>query len=253
MSFKSSISTFSAPWSETGLYTALRPLLDRCPMRFERSEALSFYLQCEDDAKEQTPTAPYSEILVQAHTGMARRLGAAPSDAEAAAFASSIAHWPLVDGAVQCLQTLRAHFNGIIALADVDDATLRQTPAFSVLAPYFAEIWTWNASQEYRPYLAALEPPFSYHDSIGVPRERRCFVSAGLHRDLEPACECDVPAIWVRTPESLAARLPSDEGTFVWTVCDGFDDLIDALLPGKIAGSVTIVELQTTIGKFAQM
>ncbi|KAJ7100926.1 hypothetical protein B0H15DRAFT_817771 [Mycena belliarum] len=184
---------------------------------------------------------------------MARRLGLVPSDAEAFKFASSIAHWPLVDGAVKCLRALRPHVPALVALVDLDDSTLHKCAAFSALAPYFTEVWPWDASQEYHPYLDAFEPSFSYHDNMEVPRERRCFVSTALYRDLEPGCECGVPAIWVRNPNSLAGSLPSDDGTFTWKVCNGLDGLIHALLPGKVTGAVTTVELQATIRKFAQM
>ncbi|KAJ7075587.1 hypothetical protein B0H15DRAFT_866352 [Mycena belliarum] len=239
--------------NEKGLYTALGPLLARCPFRFERAEALSFYLESEDETKERMPTAPYSEILLHAYTAMARRLGLTPSDTEAFAFAASIARWPLVDGAVACLRALRPHVPALVALVDLDDATLQKCAAFSALAPYFAEMWPWDASQEYRPYLDAFEPSFTYHDNMGVPRERRCFVSSGLYRDLEPASECDIPVIWVRNPDRIAGSLPSDEATFAWKVCDGLDGVIRALLPRKVAGTVTTVELQATIRKFAQM
>ncbi|KAJ7701181.1 hypothetical protein B0H17DRAFT_881396, partial [Mycena rosella] len=80
--------------NESGIFNALQPLLARCPSRFERSEALSFYCEREGQVKEQTPATPYSEIMAQAYCDMCRRLGLAPSDAESSAFASFIVQWP---------------------------------------------------------------------------------------------------------------------------------------------------------------
>jgi len=157
------------------------------------------------------PAALHSQILAQAYNGMAIRLGLAPSEEESTVFASSLYTWPLFDDAVRCLQDLKPRIPVLVGLFDVDHVTLLQTPSFSILAPYFAEVFTWDASHKYRPDFAAFHPPFVYHDDLGVARADRCLVSNSVFRDLEPAGELKIPAIWMRYPSSVAGNLSTKE------------------------------------------
>ncbi|KAJ7439049.1 hypothetical protein B0H11DRAFT_1626196, partial [Mycena galericulata] len=191
---------------ETGILTALQPLLVRCASRLDGSEALSFYFESELEVKRRIPTANYLEVLARSHEDMAMRLGLDVSDHASSLFASSIFDWPLFHDAVQCLQNLRPWVPLIIALFDVDHETLTKTSSFSVLAPYFAEVFTWDASHTYPPDFDALDPPFLYHDDLGIPREHRCLVSNSVFRELEPASEFEIPTIWLRYSGSLAGN-----------------------------------------------
>ncbi|KAJ7135193.1 hypothetical protein C8R43DRAFT_1021321 [Mycena crocata] len=161
---------------------------------------------------------------------MSTRLGLTPSPAEAVSFASSIAHWPLIDDAVEVLQILRSRIPALVALADADHSTLLKSTAFSFLAPYFTEVFTWDASHTYRPFFNAFNPAFLFHDNMGVLRRRRLFVSSKLICDLEPAAELQVPVVWMRYPASLASNLSVDEASFSWKVCDGLRDLASGIL-----------------------
>ncbi|KAJ7463636.1 HAD-like domain-containing protein, partial [Mycena latifolia] len=193
--------------NESGIFDALQPLLAQAPRRLQRREALTFYFESETEVKQCMPTAPYPQILARAHSDMATRLGLVATEEQSSLFASSIATWPLFNGALWCLQTLNPWIPILVALCDVDHESLRVTSAFTALAPYFAEVFTWDASHAYRPDRTAFDPPFRYHDALGVPREQRCLISNSVLRDLEPAHELDFPAIWMRYPESLAGTV----------------------------------------------
>ncbi|KAJ7146612.1 hypothetical protein C8R44DRAFT_574146, partial [Mycena epipterygia] len=141
--------------NESGIFIALEPLLARSCRRFDRAEALTFYFESEVEVKRRTPGAPYSEILAQTHRDMAIRLRLLSSNEETALFTSSILHWPLFDGAIQCLQTLHPHIPTLVALIDIDHDTFTKTTSYALLHPYFAEMFTWDATYTYRPSLAA--------------------------------------------------------------------------------------------------
>ncbi|KAJ6617690.1 HAD-like domain-containing protein, partial [Mycena sp. CBHHK59/15] len=192
--------------NESGIFDALKPLLAQSPYRFNRWEALSFYFESEVEVKRRTPSAPYSQILADSYADMALRLGLSLSVGESAVFAASSTNWPLLDGAVWCLQTLHPWIPALVGILDVDEDTARRSAAFAALAPYLAQIFTWDAGHAYKPDLAAFHAPLSYYDAHGVPRAHRCLVSNGLLRDLEPARELGLPAAWLRLPGSLAAN-----------------------------------------------
>ncbi|KAJ7691481.1 hypothetical protein B0H17DRAFT_1133784 [Mycena rosella] len=128
-----------------------------------------------------------------------RRLGltGALSNAGPSSFASSIVLQPLIDGAVEALQNLRPSIPALVAPVDADANTLIHTSAFSVIAPYFVEVFTWDVSQTDRPDLYAFDPPFLSHGNMGVPREHHCLVSNGAFHDLEPTGEFEIPVIWM--------------------------------------------------------
>ncbi|KAJ7154348.1 hypothetical protein C8R43DRAFT_1000910 [Mycena crocata] len=224
---------------ETGIYNAIQPLFARSSHRFERPEALSFYLESEIDIKRCTPAAPYSEILAIAYHDVATRLNLTATTKESLRFASSILHWPLFDDVLPGLRSLKPRIPILVALADIDHENLCKTSSFLLVAGYFTEVHTWDACRAYRPDPGTLTPSFIHHDETGVPRSRRCLVSNSLVRDIEPACWLNVPGIWMRYPTSMAAQLPVNAGSMACGVY--------ATLPGVISGILAAKEMAGNI------
>jgi hypothetical protein len=188
--------------------------------------------------KRRTPTARYPEILAQAHENISLRLGLTPSDKETSRFAASIVHWPLFDGAVQCLQTLHQQIPTLVALVDIDHQSFTQTAAYPLISPYFAEMFTWDATHAYHPDVVTFKAPFSYHDALPFQRKHRCLVSSRLFRDLEVAFGAKIIGIWMRHPTTSLQR---EEGSFAWEVCEGLTDLVSVIIRAKALGNDNIV------------
>ncbi|KAJ6517209.1 HAD-like domain-containing protein [Mycena vitilis] len=218
---------------ESGIYKALEPLLSRSSYEFLRNEALSFYSDVETEVKKRTPELPYVQILARAYADMAIRLGLTSTDNESFVFACSLFKWPLFDDAVPALQALHLYVPALIGLVDMDFEVFSKTAAFEQLTPYLEPMSPWDHFHVYRPDPAAIYAPLTFHDSIGIPRFHRCFVSDALFRDLEPACHADIPAIWLRRPGTLAANLPTSDASFVWRTCERLTDLASAILAEK--------------------
>ncbi|KAJ7167871.1 hypothetical protein C8R46DRAFT_1350786 [Mycena filopes] len=204
--------------SESGIFCALGPLLARSSYDFDRREALSMYLEVESELKRRVTDTPYSEILAKAHQAMALRLGLTSTPDESSAFASSLIHWPLFDGAVQALHALHSAIPNLklVVIADMDVDTLYETSAFPIISPFFGEIWSWDLCHTYRPDPYTFSPAVIYHDGVGVLRSQRCLISNALFERLEFGCQFLVPAVWMRNPAGLAAGLPSADASFVW-------------------------------------
>ncbi|KAK7054191.1 hypothetical protein R3P38DRAFT_2499909, partial [Favolaschia claudopus] len=211
--------------SECGIYEALQPLIAQCPYQFERWEALTFYFESEVAVKQRMPTAPYSKILAEAHDDMADRLGLVAADDLSLTFASSIANWPILNEALPCLSSLAALVPFLVALPDIDKETLNKSAAFAMIAPYFCRVYTWDGSHVYKPEVAAFQLPLKFYKDTGIPLEQQCLVSNSVFRDLEPARELGLPAIWIRYPQSLAGNIPSFEGSSPAYVCPYLVDL----------------------------
>ncbi|KAJ7852964.1 HAD-like domain-containing protein [Mycena leptocephala] len=198
---------------ETGIFTALRPLLERSPYEFDRHEALSFYFESEMEMKRRTPGAPYAQILADTYGDVALRLGIAPHNAaDALLFAQSVQDWPCMPDAGWFLYNLACSPRlSIVAVADVDHDFLLRTPAFASLAPFFEAVFTWDVCHTYKPDPAVFDAPLRYYDALGVSRAHSYLVSSSLLRDMEPARELGLPAVWIRYPGSLAANMQTFE------------------------------------------
>ncbi|KAJ6517211.1 HAD-like domain-containing protein, partial [Mycena vitilis] len=214
---------------ESGIFTALESLISQSSYRFTRNEALSWYFDVEHEVKKRTPELPYVQLLARAYANMATLLGLASTDDEVFRFSCSIFNWPLFGDAVPTLQALRPFVSVLAGLVDMDFELFSKTAAFEQLNPFLETMSSWDLFHVYRPEPNAIYPPLMFHDSLGIPRAHRCFVSSALFRELEPACHADIPAIWLRRPGTIAANLSTDNGSFVWKICERLPDLVSAL------------------------
>jgi FMN phosphatase YigB (HAD superfamily) len=67
---------------ETGIYTALQPLLERAGKQWSRAEALTAYMAVESDLQAQYPDLLYADLLARVHDALAHRFAGAPSAPE---------------------------------------------------------------------------------------------------------------------------------------------------------------------------
>lgn len=150
---------------ETGIYTALQPLLSRFPAsaKWSRSEAIFAFNSVESDIQAQNPTMLYSDVLAKVHEALEARLIAAsnrssddpnlttlqgkpettpdPSSSASTStsastpvenphttFGNSIKHWPVFPDSSRALHDLAKHFK-LVVLSNVDYASFAHTHA----------------------------------------------------------------------------------------------------------------------------
>ncbi|KAJ7283185.1 HAD-like domain-containing protein, partial [Mycena rebaudengoi] len=208
---------------ETGLFNALRPLLERSGRDFDRREWLSFYFESETEMKRRTPSARYSQILADTYNDVSLRLGLTPVQGESLLFVQSIGTWPLFDGVdwfLHCLLTVPSI--SLVAITDMDHDSFHRTASFIAIASYFREVFTWDSSQTYKPNLEAFAAPLKYHDTLGVRRIFRCIIASSLFEDLEPARDLGLGAIWLRHAGSLASGVHSSGDAFIFATVGSF-------------------------------
>ncbi|KAF8800591.1 hypothetical protein BYT27DRAFT_7199728 [Phlegmacium glaucopus] len=147
---------------ETGIYTALQPLLSRYPestKEWSRKDVLTAFGSVELDLQTQFPDMLYSDLLEKVHEVLEERFEAlsggqsknnvhggdpaavvtssagvststAPKEVQDAhkTFGNSIKHWPLFPDTCSALIRLSAHFR-LIVLSNVDRTSFRHTHA----------------------------------------------------------------------------------------------------------------------------
>jgi 2-haloacid dehalogenase len=164
---------------ETGLLTALRPLVQRDDLleAFAREEA----------RLESGPYLTYKEVLA----GCLRALEPDATEEQRRAFALSVGDWPAFPDSPQALQRLKQRFRlGVITNCD-DDLFAASNAKLGVA---FDWVITAEQARGYKPRTENFEFAFA---RIDVPRERILHVAQSLYHDHVPAKALGMTTVWV--------------------------------------------------------
>ncbi|HET7036373.1 MAG TPA: haloacid dehalogenase type II [Thermomicrobiaceae bacterium] len=175
---------------ESGILTALRPLLARHDVALSDEQVLERFAALESRA-ELPPYRPYREVLARVVDGFGRELGFAPTPAERAALAESVASWPAFPDTAAALQALARH-DKLAILSNVDDDLFAGSARR--LGVEFAAVVTAQQVGSYKPDPRNFARLIA---RIGVPRERILHVAQSLFHDIAPARDAGLATVWV--------------------------------------------------------
>ena len=102
---------------ESGIHTALAPLLARKPL--SRDRALEEFAAAESAQEAATPGMIYSNLLTTVYGTLADNWGIDANAGEAAAFGQSVKDWPAFDDAPEALAYLARHYK-MVTLTNCD-------------------------------------------------------------------------------------------------------------------------------------
>jgi 2-haloacid dehalogenase len=164
---------------ETGLLSALRPLLRSKGQYLENPQILDIFSELEPKA--QNPYQRYQRVLADVVRGFGKRLGFAVSNAEVESLPESLKDWQPFPDTRAALESLkRKHRLAIISNTDDDffAASARH------LQVEFDEVITAEQAKAYKPSLA----PFHLAlQRLGLPAERVLHVGQSVYHDVLPA------------------------------------------------------------------
>ncbi|KAJ6551440.1 HAD-like domain-containing protein [Mycena capillaripes] len=217
---------------ETGIYTALQPLLARYPSSttWTRKEALLAFTEIEKDLQRKDPSMLYRDLLAKAHQVLAEGLRDNDAPASSAGltnehieFGASIKDWPIFPDTCDALRVLEKHYK-LVILSNVDRASFAHThaklsqdtnlPVYAVPTPNpnahwlpqttpnsrspFSLILTAQDTGAYKPdprgMLSALE---IIQKEFGVGKEQVLLVAQSLYHDVEPSSKLGVSSVWI--------------------------------------------------------
>jgi 2-haloacid dehalogenase len=202
---------------ESGIYTALGPLLSRAGgsqsgtgsgsgqsragMGLSRSEVslsrdavLEAFARLEARQQEKTPGMIYPDLLAAVHGQLAAEWDVARDPAEDAAFGRSIADWPAFPDTVEALRYLKQHFR-LVILSNVDRTSFRATN--DRLGVVFDAIYTAQDIGSYKP------DPRNFHYLVdrlreqGTSKEKLLHVAQSLFHDHVPAQAIGLASAWI--------------------------------------------------------
>ena len=178
---------------ETGIFSALRPILAAHGKSITDSALLEIYSDLEAEA-EQGEFQPYREILQSVVRGFGLRLGFVPTSAEMRSLPESLANWRAFPDTVPALVELKKRYQ-LAVISNVDDDLFTSTaPQLKVS---FNHVITAGQARCYKPCLEIFKMALS---RIGVPADNVLHVGQSIYHDVIPAKSLGISTVWVNRP-----------------------------------------------------
>jgi 2-haloalkanoic acid dehalogenase type II len=212
---------------ETGVLTALQPLLDANNATFSNQQLLAVYHECEASQQAKTPDLSYDKLLATIHPQVASKLGLrAPSSQESDAFGASVGKWPAFPDSVAALRRLAQHYK-LVILSNVDRESFAATNAGPLRGIPFDMIITAQDVGSYKPHLANFEYMVrEVKDKFGVDKQHIIQTAQSQFHDHHPARKMGIKSSWIVRPGAIMGN--REEEVYDWKF-DSLGDMADAL------------------------
>jgi 2-haloacid dehalogenase len=211
---------------ETGILTAVRPILQRHGVSPDDAAVLGHYTRLEAEL-EAGPYRAYREVLQGVVDGLGEAYGFRPDAAEREALPASVGTWPPFPDSVAALQQLKSRF-ALVILSNIDDALFAETNR--LLGVEFDAVITAQQVGSYKPCLTNFETALQ---RLVVPKAQVLHVAQSLYHDHVPAKALGLSTVWVNRPSRLPGTglaLPAEAAPDL-TVPD-LQSLVAAISPG---------------------
>lgn len=180
---------------ESGIYNAMRPLLDRVPVRLDRDEVLELFAEFEIAQQRETPQMKYSALLSEVALAIAARWQVKISDDEALEFGRSVKHWPAFSDSAESLNYLRQHYL-MATLTNCDRISYMGSNAR--LEIEWDAIYTAQDVGTYKPDLRNFEFMFErVRREFGILPHEILHVAQSLTHDMVPATAMGMTKVWI--------------------------------------------------------
>jgi 2-haloacid dehalogenase len=178
---------------ETGIFSALRPILAAHDKAITDSALLQMYSTLEAEA-EQGEFQSYREVLQSVVRGFGQRLGFTPTAVQMRSLPESLATWRPFPDTVPALRELKKRYQ-LAVISNVDDDLFASTaPQLKVS---FDHVITAGQARCYKPGLEIFKLALS---RIGVPVGQILHVAQSIYHDVIPAKSLGISTVWVNRP-----------------------------------------------------
>jgi 2-haloacid dehalogenase len=178
---------------ETGIFSALRPILAAHGKSIADAELLKLYSELESEA-EQGEFRSYREVLQSVVRGFGERLGFKPSEAQVRSLPDSLADWRPFPDTVAALQRLKARYQ-LAIISNVDDDLFAATAR--LLEVPFDHVITAQQARAYKPSMRMFDLA---QQRIGVSPAQWLHAAQSVYHDVIPARSMGIATVWVNRP-----------------------------------------------------
>lgn len=175
---------------ETGIHSAISPILEAHGVKISRDEILESYGNIEAKL-EQGSYLPYREILQRAMTDIGAKFSIKLNSFETDSLLDSFAEWPPFSDTVESLRKLKSKYT-LAIISNVDNELFKLTSR--KLEIKFDWITTAEEVGSYKPSLE------NFHYALRqfkVSKKHLLHVAQSLYHDIAPANHLGLTTVWV--------------------------------------------------------
>jgi 2-haloalkanoic acid dehalogenase type II len=179
---------------ESGIHTALLPLLHKRDIALGRDAVLETFARHESDQEAVTPGMVYSELLAVVHRRLAAEWNVAATEEEHRRFGASVPDWPAFPDSAEALKYLKQHYR-LVILSNVDRAGFSGSNRRLQVA--FDAIYTAQDIGSYKPASANFEYMLEHLAALGHPKGDILHTAQSLFHDHAPAKRFGLASAWI--------------------------------------------------------
>jgi 2-haloacid dehalogenase len=180
---------------ETGILSALRPVLAAHGKTIADSELLSLYSELESEA-ESGEFRPYREVLQSVVRGLGERLGFTPTEPQVRSLPDSLPNWSPFPDTVEALSKLKTRYR-LAVVSNVDDELF--APTARRLKVPFDYVITAQQARAYKPSLQMFKLA---QQRTGATTGQWLHVAQSVYHDVVPAKSLGIATVWVNRPST---------------------------------------------------
>jgi 2-haloacid dehalogenase len=178
---------------ETGIFSALRPILAAHGKSISDAELLTLYSELESEG-ERGEFHPYRQVLESVVCGFGDRLGFHPTQAQASSLPDSMADWRPFPDTVAALRQLKARYQ-LAIISNVDDDLFAATASCLEIA--FDHVITAQQAGAYKPSAKIFNLA---KQRIGVASAQWLHAAQSVYHDVIPGRSMGIATVWVNRP-----------------------------------------------------
>jgi 2-haloacid dehalogenase len=178
---------------ETGIFSALRPILAAHGKTIADSELLGLYSELESEA-EQGEFHPYREVLQSVVRQLGERLAFLPTDSEVRSLPDSLPNWLPFPDTIAALGKLKARYQ-LAVISNVDDELF--APTARRLQVPFDYVITAQQARAYKPSLQMFKLA---QQRTRVAPGQWLHIAQSVYHDVIPAKSLGIGTVWVNRP-----------------------------------------------------
>jgi 2-haloacid dehalogenase len=180
---------------ESGIWSALQPLIAANGTDVPRSVALAVFARLESQQEAETPGLLYPKVLTRVHRGLAAEFDLTTTDDLDRAFGSSVPEWPAFSDSADALAYLGERYR-LVILSNIDRRSFAASNRR--LGVTFDAVYTAEDIGAYKP-----DPEnFDYllrhlEEDFGIGPESILHVAQSLFHDHAPAKAAGLATAWI--------------------------------------------------------
>jgi len=182
---------------ESGIFSALRPILKAHQKKLSDIALLEMYSELEF-AAEQQDYQNYRAVLESVVRGFGSRLGFTPAEAEVRSLPESVKTWQPFPDTVAALEKLKARYKLAVISNIDDDLFALTTPKLKVPFDY---VITAQQAGCYKPCHKIFRIA---QERSGMQLEKWLHVGQSIYHDVIPAKSLGIKTVWVNRPSPRA-------------------------------------------------